>query len=223
MKVISVLESLPGLGKVKARRLMETVGISDSRRLQGLGAKQREALLKETRAEPLIFVLIGPGGAGKGTVAPSWWPTTRRLWLRSWTNASPRPVSATRRLRLRRSRDVRDRVARVDSSSGPSSSATSTARRCPTRPRAPTSCSRSTSKAPAGPGPASRRHGDLAASSLPRGPGGAAGGPWRRRATTSAAGSSSAEPKSSAGREMADSRGGQRRPRSGGGRGAGYS
>jgi hypothetical protein len=27
---------------------METVGISDSRRLQGLGAKQRESLLKET-------------------------------------------------------------------------------------------------------------------------------------------------------------------------------
>ncbi|MCL4446182.1 MAG: integration host factor [Actinobacteria bacterium] len=48
MKVISVLESLPGLGKVKARRMMETVGISDSRRLQGLGAKQREELLKET-------------------------------------------------------------------------------------------------------------------------------------------------------------------------------
>ena len=48
MKVVSVLESLPGLGKVKARRMMETVGISDSRRLQGLGAKQREALLKET-------------------------------------------------------------------------------------------------------------------------------------------------------------------------------
>jgi len=48
MKVISVLESLPGLGKVKARRLMETVGISESRRLQGLGAKQRADLLKET-------------------------------------------------------------------------------------------------------------------------------------------------------------------------------
>ena len=48
MKVLSVLESLPGLGKVKARRLMETVGISDSRRLQGLGAKQRAELLKET-------------------------------------------------------------------------------------------------------------------------------------------------------------------------------
>ena len=48
MKVVSVLESLPGLGKVKARRLMEAVGISDSRRLQGLGAKQRAELLKET-------------------------------------------------------------------------------------------------------------------------------------------------------------------------------
>jgi len=50
MKVVSVLESLPGLGKVKARRLMETVGISESRRLQGLGAKQRADLLKETAA-----------------------------------------------------------------------------------------------------------------------------------------------------------------------------
>ena len=48
MKVLSVLESLPGLGKVKARRLMETVGISETRRLQGLGANQREALLRHT-------------------------------------------------------------------------------------------------------------------------------------------------------------------------------
>ncbi len=48
MKVLSVLESLPGLGKVKARRLMDAVGISESRRLQGLGSNQREALLRET-------------------------------------------------------------------------------------------------------------------------------------------------------------------------------
>ncbi len=48
MKVISVLESLPGLGKVKARRLMETVGIKESRRLQGLGVNQREALITHT-------------------------------------------------------------------------------------------------------------------------------------------------------------------------------
>ncbi len=46
MKVVSVLEALPGTGKVKAHRLMEQIGISESRRLQGLGAKQRESLLE---------------------------------------------------------------------------------------------------------------------------------------------------------------------------------
>lgn len=44
MKVVSVLESLPGVGKVKARRLMEEIGISESRRLQGLGDNQRKRL-----------------------------------------------------------------------------------------------------------------------------------------------------------------------------------
>lgn len=48
MKVISVLESLPGIGKVKARKLMSDIGVSDTRRLQGLGANQRERLIKET-------------------------------------------------------------------------------------------------------------------------------------------------------------------------------
>ncbi|MHB1785716.1 MAG: integration host factor, actinobacterial type [Acidimicrobiales bacterium] len=47
MKVLAVLESLPGLGKVKARRLMEEVGISETRRIQGLGLKQKDSLLKE--------------------------------------------------------------------------------------------------------------------------------------------------------------------------------
>ena len=46
MKVLSVLESLPGTGKVKARRLMSQIGISETRRLQGLGSKQRESLLE---------------------------------------------------------------------------------------------------------------------------------------------------------------------------------
>jgi signal recognition particle GTPase len=46
MKVVSVLESLPGVGKVKARRLMEEIGISDTRRLQGLGENQRKRLFE---------------------------------------------------------------------------------------------------------------------------------------------------------------------------------
>lgn len=46
-KVLAVLESLPGVGKVKARRIMEDVGIAESRRLRGLGEQQRAALLTE--------------------------------------------------------------------------------------------------------------------------------------------------------------------------------
>ena len=47
MKVIAVLEALPGVGKVRAQRLMEKLEISPSRRVRGLGAKQREALHRE--------------------------------------------------------------------------------------------------------------------------------------------------------------------------------
>ena len=47
MKVVAVLESLPGLGKVKARRLMEEIGISETRRVQGLGEQQRKRLLEK--------------------------------------------------------------------------------------------------------------------------------------------------------------------------------
>ena len=37
-----MLESLPGVGKVKARRTMEEIGISETRRVRGLGAQQRD-------------------------------------------------------------------------------------------------------------------------------------------------------------------------------------
>jgi outer membrane protein TolC len=47
MKVSSVLESLPGVGKVRARKIMERLDISASRRVRGLGAKQKDALLSE--------------------------------------------------------------------------------------------------------------------------------------------------------------------------------
>lgn len=47
IKVSSVLESMPGLGKVKAKRMMEQHGIAETRRLRGLGERQRAALLSE--------------------------------------------------------------------------------------------------------------------------------------------------------------------------------
>lgn len=50
MKVSAVLESMPGVGKVRAQRLMEKLEISPSRRVRGLGAKQRSALEAEFSA-----------------------------------------------------------------------------------------------------------------------------------------------------------------------------
>jgi hypothetical protein len=52
MKVLAVIEALPGVGKVKARRTMETIGISESRRVRGLGVQQRSALLSAFPSEP---------------------------------------------------------------------------------------------------------------------------------------------------------------------------
>jgi ribosomal protein S13 len=47
MKVSTVLESLPGVGRVRARKLMERLDISESRRMRGLGEKQKKNLLEE--------------------------------------------------------------------------------------------------------------------------------------------------------------------------------
>ena len=50
-KVSAVLEALPKVGKVRARKLMERLDISPSRRVRGLGANQREKLLREFEAD----------------------------------------------------------------------------------------------------------------------------------------------------------------------------
>jgi len=40
------VESLPGYGKAKAAKIMDELGISATRRVQGLGVRQREQLLE---------------------------------------------------------------------------------------------------------------------------------------------------------------------------------
>ena len=52
MRVSAVLESMPGVGKVRAQRIMEKIGISASRRVRGLGAHQRAALQREFAPGP---------------------------------------------------------------------------------------------------------------------------------------------------------------------------
>ena len=74
MRVVELLESLPGYGKIRAQAIMEKFNISPTRRVQGLGRHQRSALLKEfaiPSPDPRgrLLVLSGPGGVGKSTVA----------------------------------------------------------------------------------------------------------------------------------------------------------
>ncbi len=47
MKVSNLIESLPGYGKAKTAKIMEELGISATRRVQGLGVRQREQLLEQ--------------------------------------------------------------------------------------------------------------------------------------------------------------------------------
>ena len=94
MRVVELLESFSGVGKVRAIATLDRLQISQTRRIQGLGVAQRQNLLREfpdrvaaaQRGKLLVF--SGPGGVGKSTVAKA---------LRS-TNAFWVSISATTRV-----------------------------------------------------------------------------------------------------------------------------
>ena len=46
MKVRALLEALPGVGKVRAQKVMDEIGISENRAIRGLGANQISALVE---------------------------------------------------------------------------------------------------------------------------------------------------------------------------------
>jgi hypothetical protein len=46
MRVVYLLESLPRIGKIRTRKIMNDIGIDETRRIQGLGSRQKQALLE---------------------------------------------------------------------------------------------------------------------------------------------------------------------------------
>src|SRR5512133_3493647 len=54
MRVSAVLESLPGVGKARAAKIMERLEISPTRRVRGLGANQRKALEAEFKDDKVV-------------------------------------------------------------------------------------------------------------------------------------------------------------------------
>ncbi|GGA57332.1 hypothetical protein GCM10011490_03870 [Pseudoclavibacter endophyticus] len=77
LRVTNFLLSIPHVGTTKMTRVLDDLAISPSKRLGGLGAKQRERLReylvermpKPSRATRRLTVLAGPTAVGKGTVS----------------------------------------------------------------------------------------------------------------------------------------------------------
>ncbi len=64
MRVSAVLESLPGVGKARAAKIMERLEISPTRRVRGLGANQRRALESEFGGEKVTADAVAADQVG---------------------------------------------------------------------------------------------------------------------------------------------------------------
>jgi guanylate kinase len=76
LRVRELLMSIPSLGPTRADRAMEQLGIAASKRVGGLGIRQRDKLRRfliqregGTRTKSRLVVLAGPTAVGKGTVS----------------------------------------------------------------------------------------------------------------------------------------------------------
>jgi guanylate kinase len=96
MRVRELLESVPGVGKLRAQAIMERAKISPTRRIAGLGRNQITALKGElamSKVDPergTLIVMSGPGGVGKSTITKEL-KNDPRFWISiSATTRDPR-------------------------------------------------------------------------------------------------------------------------------------
>jgi guanylate kinase len=74
MKLVDLLQSVPGIGQARAQIIFERTKISPSRRIGGVGHRQIELLrqefllIKNSRQSGKLLVVSGPSGVGKSTI-----------------------------------------------------------------------------------------------------------------------------------------------------------
>lgn len=74
MKLMDLLQSVPGIGQARAQLIFERTNISPSRRIGGVGHRQIELLrqefllIKNSRKSGKLLVVSGPSGVGKSTI-----------------------------------------------------------------------------------------------------------------------------------------------------------
>lgn len=101
LRVRELIGSIPGLGPVRSSKVMEQLGISVSKKVGGLGVRQRDILrdwlaLREDAPRPQktsrLVVLAGPTAVGKGAVSTYIRENYPNVLLSvSATTRSPRP------------------------------------------------------------------------------------------------------------------------------------
>ena len=77
LRVRELLTSIPTLGPTRTAKAMKQLGIAESKRVGGLGVRQRQKLVdwlvhrehRETSHQARLVVLAGPTAVGKGTVS----------------------------------------------------------------------------------------------------------------------------------------------------------
>lgn len=97
LRVTELLQSIPGIGRVRAGRLLDELDISERKRVGGLGARQRprlRAFLRRRQRRPgnALFVLSGPTAVGKSTLSAYIRDTYPEVYFSvSATTRAPRP------------------------------------------------------------------------------------------------------------------------------------
>lgn len=74
LRITDLLTSIPGIGRVRAQRFLDELGISERKRVGGLGARQRPRLrgflrTRQPRPGNALHVLSGPTAVGKSTLS----------------------------------------------------------------------------------------------------------------------------------------------------------